>query len=88
MVINREGEHMKQRTAELMDKLDEEHDFVEISSSGMPPTLYKATKQCRVCGLTVSFVENRQNDVPRRYTYKLIDGTEISLADAVQRGCH
>ena len=79
---------MKARTREMLNELDEKHDWMIGSPCfGIGAELYRIDK-CRVCAMKRKWRTDRQNGIEDEYTFiDGLTGDEISLGQAVARKC-
>lgn len=77
---------MKERTKELLEKVDEEHDWIEGQASSNGGTEIHSTDVCQVCGLRRHFKSDTQNGIEGYYRFSVGD-EDLSLLQAVERGC-
>lgn len=79
---------MKPRTKEMLNEIDEKHDWMIGSTySGIGGELYR-TDKCRICAMKRKWRTDRQNGIEDEYTF--IDGridVEVPLQYAVVRKC-
>ena len=77
---------MKERTKELLEKVDKEHDWIngQIYSGG--GTEYHSTDTCQVCGLRRHYQSDRQNGIEGHYRFSL-GKEDLSLKEVIERGC-
>jgi hypothetical protein len=77
---------MKERTRELLEKVDNEHDWIEGQVYSGGGTEYHSTDTCQVCGLRRHYQSDSQNGIEAHYRFSRGD-EDISLLDAAERGC-
>ena len=79
---------MKATTQKLLDKVEEAHDWQEgqVFSSG--GTNFHSTDACLACLLRRHYLSDSQNNVEPHYRFSDGEnGSDLSLRQAVQRGC-
>ena len=77
---------MKERTKELLEKVDEEHDWIEGQVYSGGGTEYHSTDTCQVCGLRRHYRSDIQNGVEGHYRFSMGE-EDLSLKQVVERGC-
>ncbi len=79
---------MKARTKELLDKIDENHDWRRGQVYGGSGDSYNSRDECRVCGLQRHWDSgSRQNDIPSSTTFTTATGDSVTLRDAANLDC-
>lgn len=79
---------MKEQTKELLDKVDEAHDWAEGRTYGGSGTQLSSTDTCRICGLRRHWFSDRQNGVDGEYRFSDSEtGEDLTLRQAAARGC-
>ena len=78
---------MKKRTQELLDKINEAHDWQEGQTHGGSGTQLSSTDRCRVCGLARRWFSDRQNGVDGEYTFADSRGNTLTLREAADWTC-
>lgn len=80
---------MKQRTKELLEKIDELHDWSHGQTRGGGGDVYTSTDTCRVCGLERHWHSgSRQNSIPSSTTFFAANSDQpIPLREAAALEC-
>lgn len=81
------SENMKERTKELLDKVDEAHDWIEGQTYSGGGTEYHSTDECQVCGLRRHYQSDEQNGIEPHYRFSTAANGDLSLLEALNRGC-
>lgn len=77
---------MKARTKELIEKIENIHDFTDGQAWSQGGTTLTIKSCCRRCGITMRLFRDPQNDIADDYTFAALDGTAISMHEAA-KGC-
>ena len=77
---------MKERTKELLAKVEEQHDWIEGQVYSGGGTEYHSTDTCQVCGLRRHYRSDIQNGVAGHYRFSMGE-EDLSLKQVVERGC-
>lgn len=75
------------RYTELLDQIDEAHDFEDGQTYGHGGTAMSSTDVCRICGLKRLYFTDSQNGVDSRWTFETHCGKEIPLREAAELEC-
>lgn len=79
---------MKQRTTELLKKIDEKHDWREGQTYGGQGDVYTSTDECRICGLIRHWTSgSNQNDISPLTSFRLASGASVPLREAAELDC-
>lgn len=79
---------MKEATEKLLDKAEKVHDWNKGQVYGHSGDMYTRTDECRICGMKRdSLSYGTQNEMGKKYAFIILGGEEISLKEAVARGC-
>ena len=78
---------MKASTLNLLDQLEEKHDWEQGQVYGGGGTRLSSTDTCRVCGLSRHWFSDRQNSVSDRYSFTDSNGINVTLRDAAVIKC-
>lgn len=79
---------MKDTTKKLLTQIEETHDWIKGQVYSGGGTEYHSTDVCQVCGLRRHYESDRQNNIPDHYRFSDgEDGADLSLRQAIQRGC-
>jgi hypothetical protein len=78
---------MKERTKELLEKVDKEHDWVEGQVYSDGGTELHSTAICQVCGLRRHYKSDRQNGIAGHYRFSMGE-RDLSLKEVIERGCY
>jgi hypothetical protein len=77
----------KELTKELLEKVDEKHDWREGRVWGGNGTYLSSTDVCRICGLQRHWESDRQNGIDWEYTFSDEQGQPLTLREAAAREC-
>ena len=77
---------MDTRTLELLEVIDDAHDWSEGQCYSYGGTAYNQEDRCRRCGMRRVWESDRQNGVEDETTFFDIDGNEVTLY-AASAGC-
>ena len=77
---------MKERTKELLAKVDEEHDWVEGQVWSGGGTELHSTDICQVCNLRRHYQSDIQNGIEGHYRFS-IGERDLSLKEVIEHGC-
>ena len=77
---------MKERTKELLAKVEEQHDWIEGQTYSNGGTELERIDICQVCDMKRHYKSDIQNGVEGYYRF-LLRGVDISLKAAVEFGC-
>lgn len=79
---------MKATTKNLLDTIEEQHDWQDGQVYGGGGTIYKSTDTCVVCSLRRHYLSDSQNGIDPNYRFSDGEtGEDLSLRQALQRGC-
>ena len=79
---------MKPRTKEMLNEIDEKHDWMIGNTYTDGGLAMHSTDKCRVCAMKREWRTDRQNGIEDEYTFiDGLTGKEISLGQAVARKC-
>ena len=79
---------MKDKTKDLLNLVDEDHDWCEGQTYSGGGTEYHSTDICNICALRRHYESDSQNDVAPHYRFSDGEtGDDLSLRQAVARGC-
>lgn len=79
---------MKAKTEELLNQIDEAHDWNEGQVMGGGGTRLSSTDMCRICSLRRHYFSDHQNGVKPEYRFSDgVTGNDLSLRQAAARGC-
>ena len=76
----------QQRANVMLLKVGKAHAWINYHVSGMPPTYYFRRDECQICGLVRKMESDEQNGMDDYWTFS-VKGQELTLAEAVRRGC-
>jgi len=79
--------HNHQRTAELLQKIEDAHDWLEGQRRSDGGTRLYSTDVCRICGLQRHFLSDEQNGNHGGYTFRDAQGHDLTLREAAQEEC-
>jgi hypothetical protein len=78
---------MKEKTQELLDQVEEQHDWDDHGVRGGGGTYLSNIYVCRCCGLTKKWENDTQNNIEDRHTFSDFRGNAITLLEASEMEC-
>ena len=82
----KEGIKMKERTKEMLEQVDGEHDWIDGQTYSNGGTELHSTDTCQVCNLRRHFKCDPQNGIERHFRFSIGDD-DLSLAQVAESGC-
>lgn len=75
-------------TRELLEQVDQEHDWREGQTRSHGGTYLERTDTCRICSLRRNWQDDYQNGIYHEYRFSDGEtGRDLSLRQAAGRGC-
>lgn len=75
------------RREELLNQIEENHDWLEGRVWGHGGTAYSQNDICQLCGLNRRWAKDSQNGVPSHYTFSTRDGEVLTIGEASVKEC-